>query len=103
MAIILHGDDEKFVWDENKNLYNIRKHGVSFIEAKTVFNDDFTVCIPDIEHSYHEERFIAIGESERERLLLVCYCERESGEVIRLISARKAEKSEIEIYYGGVL
>jgi hypothetical protein len=95
--------DGIFIWDENKNLYNIRKHGVSFQEARDVFNDEFVLFYPDDEHSYDEERFIAIGESSKERLLMVCYCERENAEIIRLISARKADKQEIEIYYGGMV
>ena len=70
---------------------------------KTVFSDDFAVYFPDDEHSQNEERFIVIGESARSKLLMVCHCYRENGEVIRLISARKADKSETDLYYGGVL
>ena len=92
-----------FMWDENKNKINIQKHGVSFNEAWTVFNDDFVLLYPDDEHSYDEERFIAIGASTTERLLMVCYCERENAEIIRLISARRATKPEMDIYYGGVV
>jgi len=93
---------EKFIWDENKNQINIRKHGISFEEAETVFDDDFAVYIPDDEHSQDEERFIVIGESAMDRLLVVCHCYRETDEIIRLISARKAEKREINDYYGGI-
>jgi hypothetical protein len=95
--------DEKFEWDEDKNRINFKKHGVSFMEAQTVFSDVFVVLFPDDEHSYDEERFIAIGEGGKQRLLMVCYCERGNDEIIRLISARKANKSEMEIYYGGMV
>ena len=95
--------DEKFIWDENKNIINIQKHGVSFQEARNVFYDEFVLFYPDYEHSYDEERFIAIGESSREKILMVCYCERDDAEIIRLISARKANKHEIETYYGGMV
>ena len=95
--------NERFVWNEEKGRINFRKHEISFLEAQTVFSDEFAAFYPDDEHSYDEERFIAIGESAKSRLLMVCYCERENAEVIRLISARKADKSEMEIYYGGAL
>jgi hypothetical protein len=96
-------EEKDFIWDENKNQSNIKKHGVSFNEAWTVFKDEFILLYPDEENSYDEERFIAIGESMRERLLFVCYCERENAEIVRLISARKADKQEKEIYYGGMV
>ena len=95
--------DEEFEWDEDKNIMNIQKHGISFEEAQTVFDDEFVLFYPDDEHSYDEERFIAIGVSIMEKLLMVCYCERENAEIVRLISARKAEKHETEIYYGGAV
>jgi len=89
-----------FVWNENKNQFNIRKHGVSFQEAREVFNDENAIYDVDIEHSYDEERFIIIGMSESTKLLFVCYCERgEDGELIRIISARKADKSETDLYW----
>ena len=95
--------NEEFEWDEDKNIINIQKHGISFNEAKTIFDDEFVLFYPDDEHSQNEERFIAIGESVTEKLLMVCYCEKENAEIIRLISARKAGKIEIEIYYGGMV
>jgi len=95
--------DDRFVWNNQKSKTNFQKHGVSFYEAKTVFSDEFVVLFPDDEHSQNEERFIAIGEGGKQRLLMVCYCERENADVIRIISARKAEKPEIEIYYGGLI
>ena len=95
--------DEIFEWDEKKNKSNFIKHGISFNEAQTVFSDDLAIYIADDEHSEEEERFIVIGESARTRLLVVCHCYRESEVVIRLISARKAERPEMELYYGGVM
>jgi hypothetical protein len=95
--------DEIFEWDENKNKSNFLKHGISFNEAQTVFSDDLAIYLTDDRHSEDEQRFIVIGESARTRLLVVCHCYRESETVIRLISARKAEGSECELYYGGVM
>jgi uncharacterized DUF497 family protein len=89
-----------FEWDENKNLLNQRKHGVSFEEAKTVFADELGRLIPDPEHSDGEERFILMGISAYSRLLVVCHCERDE-DAIRIISARKADKSEKRQYEGG--
>lgn len=88
----------KFTWDENKNKINQRKHGVSFDEAKTVFYDDAALVIDDPEHSEEEERFIILGLSNRANLLVVCHCYRVSETVIRIISARKATKTETEFY-----
>ena len=90
-----------FEWDENKNKDNIKKHDISFIEAVTVFADDDAVLIMDQEHSEEEERFVIIGLSAKPRLLIVCHCYRASDEVIRIISARKATKTESS-QYGGV-
>jgi hypothetical protein len=94
--------NELYEWDEDKNQINIKKHGVSFEEAWTVFNDENHLYEIDDEHSFNEERFVIIGMSEHSKLLYVCHCYRENGDVIRLISARKAEKGEIEAYYGGI-
>ena len=95
--------NEKFEWDESKNKSNFQKHGISFNEAQTVFSDELAIYLSDDDHSDNEERFIVIGASARTRLLVVCHCYRKSETVIRLISARKAEKAEIDLYYGGVL
>jgi len=95
----------KFEWDEPKNQINIKKHNVSFEDAKTVFQDIFAVYLDDDEHSLdEEERFIIIGISETlDRELYVCYCLRgEDDEVTRIISARKATKQEIELYQEGL-
>lgn len=90
----------RFEWDTAKAAANVNKHGVSFDEAQTVFYDEFAVQFFDEEHSDDEERFLLLGLSTGAKLLLVCHCERESGAVIRIISARKATKRE-RAFYGG--
>jgi uncharacterized DUF497 family protein len=92
--------DDFFEWDITKNDKNILKHGVNFQEASTVFRDTRAVVLDDAAHSHDEERFIIIGISENQRLLMVCHCYRDNDELIRIISARKAEKVE-EAIYGG--
>ena len=87
-----------FEWDEAKNQINKRKHQVSFEEAETVFYDDDALLIPDPEHSEDEERFVLLGFSSMARLLIVCHCYRQSENVIRIISARKATKPESRQY-----
>lgn len=91
----------KFEWDQAKASANLKKHGVSFEEAQTVFYDEFAVQFFDDEHSGDEERFLLLGMSTEAQLLLVCHCERDSGHVIRIISARKATKRECTFYGGG--
>ena len=86
------------IWNIKKNEINTQKHGVSFIEASTVFDDEDAVYIDDEEHSQYEKRFIVLGLSEETRLLIVCYCERESNSLTRIISAREAERKEKELY-----
>jgi len=88
----------QFKWDENKNRKNKREHGVSFEEAQTVFLDENAIRFFDPDHSEDEDRFIMLGISFKLRVLVVCHCYRESDEVIRLISARKADKDEIRDY-----
>ena len=90
----------KIVWDEEKNQLNIRKHKISFDEAKTVFFDPNGKIISDPDHSLEEDRFIILGLSKILRLLVVCHCYRENEETIRIFSARKATKNE-EKSYGG--
>ena len=85
-------------WDEKKNIANQKKHGVSFEEARTVFLDEEGILIPDPDHSDTEERFVIIGRSIQFRILIVCHCYRENDEVIRLISARKANSLERNQY-----
>ena len=88
----------KFDWDPWKDSLNQKKHHVSFEEAQSVFFDEKAVQFYDVEHSDDEERFIMLGMSFTARLLVVCHCERESGNVIRIISARKATRSERQFY-----
>jgi len=88
----------KFEWDSAKAAANARKHGVSFEEAQSIFYDEFAVQFFDEEHSGDEERFLLLGMSTGARLLLVCHCERGEGNVIRIISARKATKRESSFY-----
>ncbi len=88
----------KFEWDTEKEKINAEKHKVSFEEASTVFYDDNARVIDDPEHSEEEERFIILGLSMKANLLVVCHCYRASEMVIRIISARKATKTEIKQY-----
>ena len=85
----------RFEWDAEKAEQNFKKHKVSFDEAKTVFNDPLFVIFADPDHSYEEERFIIMGESDQNRLLVVSYTERPPT---RLISARSATRKERKKY-----
>ncbi|WP_041193453.1 BrnT family toxin [Candidatus Symbiobacter mobilis] len=85
-----------YEWDEHKATANLSKHGVSFEEAKTVFDDPLYVDFYDPDHSYGEHRFILLGQSKQGRLLFVSYMERNGS--IRLISAREATPSERRAY-----
>ncbi|WNZ22276.1 BrnT family toxin [Leptolyngbya sp. NK1-12] len=89
----------QFDWDENKAERNLSKHGVSFEEAKTVFDDPLYVDFYDPDHSENEERYLLVGQSSRGRLLIVSYTER--GDSIRLISARQVTQTERETYEEG--
>lgn len=88
----------RFEWDEAKNQENRRKHGVSFQEGMTVFYDDDALLTGDPDHSADEDRFLLLGLSFGLRTLVVCHCYRETEEVIRIISARKADRSERQQY-----
>jgi uncharacterized DUF497 family protein len=90
--------DLRFEWDARKSAANRRKHEISFEEAETVFLDDNAILIADPEHSFDEDRFLLLDVSSMLRTLVVCHCYRESEEVIRLISARRANKQEREQY-----
>jgi hypothetical protein len=85
-----------FEWDTNKATTNLAKHGIPFDEAKTVFNDPLYVDFYDPNHSDDEHRYIMIGISAQNRLLMVAYTER--GDLIRLISAREATRKERKAY-----
>jgi len=89
----------RFEWDSAKAAANLRKHHVSFEEARTVFYDEFAIQFYDETHSSDEDRFLLLGMSSGARLLLVCHCERGAGEVIRIISARQATRKE-SAHYG---
>lgn len=88
----------RFEWDARKAAANLRKHGVSFDEARTVFFDESALLRPDEEHSDDEDRFVLLGVSGRLRTVVVCHCYRQDDEVIRLISARKASSDERRQY-----
>lgn len=87
-----------FEWDESKNHANQRKHGVSFDEAKSVFADENGRLIHDPDHSENENRYILLGFSANLRLLVVVHGYKKDGEIIRVISVRKATKTEIKYY-----
>ena len=89
----------EFEWDENKAKSNLSKHGVSFEEAKTVFNDPLYVDFYDPDHSEEEHRYIIIGESSQGRILLTSYTERKDK--IRIISSRQVTKNERQAYEEG--
>jgi len=89
----------RFEWDARKEKANARKHGVSFGEARTAFYDENAVQFFDPDHSQDEDRFILLGMSFRLRTLVVCHCFRESETVVRIISARKADKAEERDYW----
>ena len=93
----------KFIWDESKNRDNIQDRKISFEEAQTVFYDPNGKLIADPDHSDEEDRFIFMGLSRALRLLVVCHCYRENDEIIRIISARKATKTESKQYGGHFL
>jgi uncharacterized protein len=88
----------RFEWDEKKSRTNLRKHGVSFAEAQTVFLDENALLIDDPAHSSDEDRFVLLGISANLRLLVVCHAYRRRGDVIRIISARKADAGERRAY-----
>jgi uncharacterized DUF497 family protein len=88
-----------FEWDEGKSRENLRKHKVSFDEAQTVFLDENAIRFFDPDHSQEEDRFILLGMSFKLRVLLVCHCYRKDDTVIRIISARKADKTETRDYW----
>ncbi len=90
--------DIRFEWDQRKNRANKAKHGVSFEEARTAFFDEHARVIPDPEHSEDEERFVLLGLSIELRVLVVCHCYRRSNEVVRIISARRADATERNQY-----
>ncbi|WP_353571982.1 BrnT family toxin [Candidatus Albibeggiatoa sp. nov. BB20] len=89
----------KFEWDEQKNKINKKKHGISFEEAQTVFYDEYAIQFYDPDHSEYEERYILLGTSLKPDTLIVCHCYRQAETVVRVISARKADKDEAQAYW----
>ena len=91
----------KFEWDSAKAETNVKKHKVSFEEAKSVFYDEFAIQFFDEDNSESEDRFLMLGMSNESRTLIVSHCERDQGNTIRIISARKATNNERKFYQGG--
>jgi hypothetical protein len=89
----------EFAWDRRKARSNLAKHGVSFEEAQTVFQDESARLIDDPDHSENEDRFVLLGYSLQARCLIVSHCYRQSDSVIRLISARRATAQEEGVYW----
>ena len=89
----------RFEWDEAKNRANNRKHGVSFEEAQTVFFDENAIRFYDPDHTEDEDRFLMLGLDGSLRVLIVCHCFRLNDTIIRIISARKANKQEASDYW----
>lgn len=93
----------RFEWDEEKSRLNERKHGVTFEEGRSVFHNDSALVYDDPDHSEREERFLLLGPSILGRVLVVVHCCREDGDVIRIISARRATRREQDAWltHGG--
>ena len=89
----------RFEWDERKNKANVKKHGIDFAEARTAFYDERAVQFFDPDHSEDEDRFILLGISFKLRIVIVCHCFRESETIVRIISARKADRDEERDYW----
>ena len=89
----------KFDWDNHKSKTNIRKHGLTFEEAKSAFYDEYAVQFFDPDHSEYEERYILLGTSFKLKTVVVCHCYRQEETVVRIISARKADKEEEQVYW----
>ena len=96
-------DEIEFSWDARKARQNLQKHKVSFEEAATVFYDEAAIEYFDPEHSVDEDRFLMLGLSGRLRVMVVSYCFKKKDSRIRIISARKATKSEERVYFEGKL
>jgi uncharacterized DUF497 family protein len=87
-----------FEWDPRKAAANLRRHGVSFEDAQSIFSDERARLIDDPDHSADEDRFLLLGLSSSLRLLVVAHCYREGGSTVRIISARKATREEQRFY-----
>jgi hypothetical protein len=91
----------RFEWDTRKERRNIQKHGVAFDEASTVFADTPSVTIPDPDHSDDEGRWVTMGFSHRQRLLVVVHTEQDEQQIVQIISARQAGPDERREYEEG--
>lgn len=89
----------KFEWDNNKDKINSKKHGVSFDEAQTVFYDEYAIQFFDPDHSENEDRFLLLGMSFKLKTLIICHCFKQEETIVRIISARKADKDEEQAYW----
>jgi uncharacterized DUF497 family protein len=89
----------KFEWDNTKDKTNTKKHGVTFDEARTVFYDEQSIRFYDPEYLEDKDRFILLGASFNLKTLVVCHCFKEDEAKIRIISARKADKEEEQVYW----
>ncbi len=88
-----------FEWDKLKENSNVKKHGISFEEARSAFYDENAIQFFDPDHSDDEDRFILLGVSHKLNTLVVCHCFREEETTVRIISARKADKDEANAYW----
>lgn len=92
----------EFEWDEAKNQINKKKHGISFEDVESVFSDVSAILFDDPDHSETEDRFLIIGMSDKKGVCIVSHCYRGKDEKIRIISARKATKTECNVYREGI-
>ena len=92
-------DRLEFEWDKKKERANIKNHGISFQEARTAFYDENAIQFFDPDHSADEDRFILLGASYKLNTLVICHCFREEETIVRIISARKADKDESKAYW----
>ena len=97
-SYIVSMSELQFEWDKSKAVANLKKHGISFEEAKSVFVDERAKLIADPDHSEDEDRFLLLGYSSILRLLVICHCYRSDEGIIRIISARKASRHEAASY-----
>ena len=95
--------DIRFEWDAAKANSNVKKHAITFEEARSVFLDERAILIAHPDHSGPEERFVLLGLSLQARVLTVCHCERKGGDIIRIFSARKATKEEQKTYFARLI
>jgi uncharacterized protein len=93
-------DEITFEWDTSKAETNVRKHGISFEEAETAFYDQSSRVSYDPDHSQTEDRYLLLGMSDSRQLIVVCHIYRQNGEYVRIISARRATKTEQQQYQG---